>query len=120
MSPSVPLWCRRYAYRIVEIYCGVSWEVIMGIGTAPLSLAQRVFGPGVWETKFATGVLNGTYLAVLASRLPFGLMTIAGLRDGFRQTLYGTAPPPVDARPVIWIHAVSLGEMLMVRPLIDR
>lgn len=92
----------------------------MKIGTAPLSLLQRAFGPRIWDTRLATGVVNCTYLTVLVSRIPFGLMTMAGLRDGFRQKLYGNAPPPFDMRPVIWIHAVSLGEMVMVRPLIDR
>lgn len=120
MSATVPLWCRRFVYRIVEIYCGVSWELIMRIGTAPLSLLQRVFGPRVWDTRFATGLVNCTYLAVLVSRLPFGLMTMAGLRHGFLQKLFGTAPVPDGSRAVIWIHAASLGEMLMVCPLIGR
>ena len=32
----------------------------------------------------------------------------------------GYFTPPADPRPVIWIHAVSLGETLAARPLIER
>jgi 3-deoxy-D-manno-octulosonic-acid transferase len=104
----------------VQIYCGVSWELIMRVGTSPLSLLQRAVGPSVWDTRFATGVVNSTYLGVLVSRLPVGFMRIAGLRDGFRQKFLGTAPLHNSSSRVIWIHAVSLGEMLMVTPLIGR
>lgn len=32
----------------------------------------------------------------------------------------GFFSPPADERPVIWVHAVSLGETLAARPLIER
>lgn len=118
MSGAVPLWLRTSAHRAVQIYCGVSWEIIMKVGTSPLSLLQRAFGARVWDTRFATGLLDLTYLTVLLSRLPVGFMRIAGLRDGFRQKFLGTTPVTEGSRPLVWIHAVSLGEMLMVRPLV--
>jgi len=120
MRRAVPLFLRASAHRAVQVYCGVTWEIIMKVGTSPLSLLQRVFGARVWDTGFATGLLDLTYVMVFLSRLPVGFMRIAGLRDGFRQKFLGIAPVTDGSRPVIWIHAVSLGEMLMVRPLVSR
>lgn len=92
----------------------------MKAGTAPLRMLARPAGPGFWDSKVVTVGLDCTYLTVFLSRLPVAFFSGAGLRHGFLQKLLGLAPIPVSSSPVIWVHAVSLGEMLMLRPLVRQ
>lgn len=68
-------------------------------------------------------LLNAFYLALLAATLPFWLyksITTGKYRVGLWQKLAG-APPPVNSdKPVIWFHAVSVGEVLLLRPLLEK
>lgn len=66
------------------------------------------------------------YSALFIVLLPFIVLRML-LRSrrapAYRQRLlerFGFFSPPTDARPCIWIHAVSLGETLAARPLLER
>lgn len=66
------------------------------------------------------------YSALFIVLLPFMVLRML-LRSrrapAYRQRLlerFGFFSPPDDARPCIWIHAVSLGETLAARPLVER
>jgi 3-deoxy-D-manno-octulosonic-acid transferase len=39
-------------------------------------------------------------------------------RDGWREKLWGKAPLRIGHQPCLWFHAVSVGEVLLLRPLI--
>lgn len=40
--------------------------------------------------------------------------------DGWAEKLWGRLPENTSAAPLIWIHAVSVGEVLLLRPLVSR
>lgn len=66
------------------------------------------------------------YSAVLYLLLPVLLLRLLwrSLRQpGYRHNLaerFGWARPGVDARPLVWVHAVSVGEVAAVVPLVER
>lgn len=66
---------------------------------------------------------NAVYLLALVLTLPFWLyksLTTGKYRVGMWDRLTGAAPPVDPRRPVLWVHAVSVGEVLLLRPLFDR
>jgi 3-deoxy-D-manno-octulosonic-acid transferase len=66
-------------------------------------------------------VLNLIYLAVLAAFSPIlarRAWTMGKYREGWFEKLLGRAPTRVGDRPCLWFHAVSVGEVLLLRPLI--
>ena len=67
-------------------------------------------------------VLNLIYLAhagCLAPRSwPSGPGRRGGIREGWVEKLLGRAPLRVGDRPCLWFHAVSVGEVLLLRPLV--
>lgn len=66
------------------------------------------------------------YSALLILLLPLIVLRMlwrSRRAPAYRQRLserLGFFPPPADSRPVIWIHAVSLGETLAARGLVER
>lgn len=68
-------------------------------------------------------LLNLAYLSVLALTLPFWVykaVTTGKYRQGLWRKLRGCAPAVDPNRPVVWFHAVSVGEVLLLRPLLER
>lgn len=67
-------------------------------------------------------LLNGLYLLLLIASLPYWMYkgaTTGKYRVGLWRKLRG-APPALPAdRPVVWFHAVSVGEVLLLRPLLE-
>jgi 3-deoxy-D-manno-octulosonic-acid transferase len=66
-------------------------------------------------------VLNLIYLALLAAVSPIlarRAWTTGKYREGLIEKLLGRAPTRVGDRPCIWFHAVSVGEINLLRPLI--
>ncbi|QDU62298.1 3-deoxy-D-manno-octulosonic acid transferase [Planctomycetes bacterium Pan216] len=68
-------------------------------------------------------ILDALYLALLTLSLPYWLFkaaTTGKYREGIASKLLGKAPEGLDGRPTVWIHAVSVGEVLLLRPLLGR
>lgn len=68
-------------------------------------------------------VLDCVYLLMLAATSPYWLWRIARTgkyRHGLGSKFIGDPPRVADGRPVIWLHAVSVGEVLLLQPLIAR
>jgi len=66
-------------------------------------------------------LLDATYLAAAALASPFLLykaLTSEKYRTGYGERLGRVAPRQGDA-PCAWLHAVSVGEMNLVRPLVE-
>ena len=66
-------------------------------------------------------VLNLIYLGLLAAFSPFlafRAWKTGKYREGWAEKLLGRAPLRVDDRPCLWFHAVSVGEVLLLRPLV--
>jgi 3-deoxy-D-manno-octulosonic-acid transferase len=65
-------------------------------------------------------LLNLTYVALLLAVSPVLLYrrwVLGKYRDGWREKLWGQLPERDGSRPCLWLHAVSVGEVLQLRPL---
>jgi 3-deoxy-D-manno-octulosonic-acid transferase len=66
-------------------------------------------------------VLNLIYLALLAGCAPFLVYRswrTGRYRDGWSERILGRAPIRVGDRPCLWFHAVSVGEVMLLRPIL--
>ncbi len=68
-------------------------------------------------------VLNAIYALLLLLCSPFLAYKAARsgkYRDGWSEKLFGEAPQRVGEGPCIWFHAVSVGEVLLLRPVLNE
>jgi 3-deoxy-D-manno-octulosonic-acid transferase len=68
-------------------------------------------------------VLNFAYLALLIAAFPYFAWQSyrkGKYREGFAAKLWGQAPPRTGLAPCVWMHAVSVGEVNLLRSLVDR
>lgn len=66
-------------------------------------------------------VLNLVYvllLVLLSPLLLFRMICRGKYREGLWEKLSGRAPHRIGQRPCLWFHAVSVGEVLLLRPLV--
>ncbi|MDZ7617676.1 MAG: glycosyltransferase N-terminal domain-containing protein, partial [Patescibacteria group bacterium] len=70
----------------------------------------------------ATGLLlNAVYVLLLVVGLPWFLWAAwrkGKYREGYGEKLLGRVPPRVSGRPCLWLHAVSVGEVNLLAPLL--
>ncbi len=67
--------------------------------------------------------LNAVYLLLLLATLPYWLWkaaTAGKYRTGWRAKFWGAPPELPAGGPVLWVHAVSVGEVLLLRPLFEQ
>jgi 3-deoxy-D-manno-octulosonic-acid transferase len=67
-------------------------------------------------------LLNLSYFALLAVVSPvilFRMVVRGKYRTGWSQKLLGRVPPREGSPPCLWFHAVSVGEVLQLEPLLD-
>lgn len=65
--------------------------------------------------------LDFLYVCLLVAWSPVLLCKVrkyAAYRDGWREKLLGRAPRRIGNRPCLWFHAVSVGEVMLLRPII--
>jgi 3-deoxy-D-manno-octulosonic-acid transferase len=68
-------------------------------------------------------VLNLIYLVLLVLAAPvlgFRAWRSRKYREGWSEKILGKAPFRVSDRPCVWFHAVSVGEVLLLRPLLQE
>jgi 3-deoxy-D-manno-octulosonic-acid transferase len=68
-------------------------------------------------------ILNLLYGALLLAASPwivFRRLRLGKDREGWRQKLFGDIPARPGAKPCLWFHAVSVGEVLLLKPVLDR
>jgi 3-deoxy-D-manno-octulosonic-acid transferase len=68
-------------------------------------------------------VLNLIYLAILTLCAPvlfFRAWRSGKYREGWSERVLGEAPLRIGDRPCVWFHAVSVGEVLLLRPLVGE
>ncbi|MBV8229803.1 MAG: 3-deoxy-D-manno-octulosonic acid transferase [Planctomycetaceae bacterium] len=66
-------------------------------------------------------VLNLIYLVLLlgcAPALIYRTLRTGKYREGWSAKLLGQAPLRIGDRPCVWFHAVSVGEVLLLRPIV--
>ena len=68
-------------------------------------------------------LLNIIYVALLLAVSPvlmYRRWRLGKYRDGWAEKLWGQLPERNSARPCLWLHAVSVGEVLQLRPLMQQ
>ena len=66
-------------------------------------------------------LLNGVYALLLLAFTPWMLWQAwrtGKYREGWSEKLWGRVPRRTSQRPCVWFHAVSVGELQLLRPLI--
>lgn len=68
-------------------------------------------------------VLNAIYLVLLVVWAP--VLILRGIRtgkyrDGWAEKVLGKAPRRIGDRPCLWFHAVSVGEVKLLKPILDE
>ena len=67
--------------------------------------------------------LNFIYIATLVFYAPvllYRMIKSAKYRDGLWEKFWGKAPTRIGERPCLWFHAVSVGEVRLLRPLVHE
>src|SRR5215213_8208809 len=68
-------------------------------------------------------VLNLIYLAVLVACAPVLALRAfrsGKYREGWAEKVLGRAPLRIGDRPCLWFHAVSVGEVLLLKPIVQE
>lgn len=68
-------------------------------------------------------LLNLAYVALLLAVSPVLLYrrwVLGKYRDGWTEKLWGQLPERSGSKPCLWLHAVSVGEVLQLRPMMKR
>jgi 3-deoxy-D-manno-octulosonic-acid transferase len=68
-------------------------------------------------------ILNGIYAGLLIAFTPWMMWQTwrtGKYREGWSEKLWGRLPKRTADRPCVWFHAVSVGEMQLLRPLIQE
>ncbi len=68
-------------------------------------------------------LLNLVYATLLAACSPLLLLRslrTGRYREGWKEKFLGKAPHRIGDRPCIWFHAVSVGEVLLLRPILQE
>jgi 3-deoxy-D-manno-octulosonic-acid transferase len=67
-------------------------------------------------------LLNLIYLILLVAAAPalvYRALRRGRYREGWSEKLLGRAPLRIGDRPCVWFHAVSVGEVLLLRPILS-
>jgi 3-deoxy-D-manno-octulosonic-acid transferase len=87
-------------------------------------LQGRQSVPGTRYLVLSPGyILNMLYLALVAVTLPWLLyqrFRHGKYREGFAAKFFGNIPPRTSTRPCLWLHAVSVGEVNLLEPVLAR
>jgi 3-deoxy-D-manno-octulosonic-acid transferase len=68
-------------------------------------------------------LLNLVYLGLVALASPvllYRCLVLGKYREGWREKLLGRLPRRSSDRPVVWFHAVSVGETLLLKPILEE
>ncbi len=68
-------------------------------------------------------LLNLIYATLLAACSPLLLLRslrTGRYREGWREKFFGRAPHRIGSGPCVWFHAVSVGEVLLLKPVLEE
>jgi 3-deoxy-D-manno-octulosonic-acid transferase len=75
-------------------------------------------GKGFPEMPFALNVIYFASLVILSPLLLYRWVKAGKYREGWSEKFRGQAPLRIGEHPCLWFHAVSVGEVLLLRPLV--
>jgi 3-deoxy-D-manno-octulosonic-acid transferase len=67
---------------------------------------------------FALNLIYGLILLVTSPVFLYKMVRSGKYREGWLEKFWGKAPVRIGDRPCLWFHAVSVGEILLLRPLV--
>jgi 3-deoxy-D-manno-octulosonic-acid transferase len=67
---------------------------------------------------FALNLIYSAALVIFSPLLFYRWLRSGKYRDGWAEKLFGKAPLRIGDEPCLWFHAVSVGEVLLLRPLV--
>src|SRR5262245_46138769 len=67
---------------------------------------------------FALNLIYAAALVVCAPILLYRWVRTGKYREGWSEKFGGRAPLRIGDQPCLWFHAVSVGEVLLLRPLV--
>jgi len=67
---------------------------------------------------FALNVIYSAALVIFSPWLFYRWIRAGKYREGWREKFLGRAPWRIGDQPCLWFHAVSVGEVLLLRPLV--
>jgi 3-deoxy-D-manno-octulosonic-acid transferase len=91
--------------------------VACGLGVLPIDEEFRS-GKGFPEMPFVLNLIYAAMLVVFAPVLFIRMVRSGKYREGLWEKFSGDAPVRIGDRPCLWFHAVSVGEVLLLRPLV--
>jgi 3-deoxy-D-manno-octulosonic-acid transferase len=68
----------------------------------------------------ALNVIYAAALVIIAPLLVYRWFRTGKYREGWSEKLWGEAPWRIGDHPCLWFHAVSVGEVLLLRPLVHE
>jgi 3-deoxy-D-manno-octulosonic-acid transferase len=68
----------------------------------------------------ALNVIYAATLVIIAPLLVYRWFRTGKYREGWSEKLWGEAPWRIGDHPCLWFHAVSVGEVLLLRPLVQE
>src|SRR5271154_6802243 len=69
---------------------------------------------------FALNLIYAAALVVFSPLLFYRWLRSGKYREGWAEKLLGKAPLRIGDHPCLWFHAVSVGEVLLLRPLVQE
>jgi 3-deoxy-D-manno-octulosonic-acid transferase len=69
---------------------------------------------------FALNLIYSAALFIFSPLLFYRWLRAGKYRDGWAEKLLGKAPLRIGDEPCLWFHAVSVGEVLLLRPLVGE
>src|SRR5271154_3651856 len=75
-------------------------------------------GEGFPGMAFAVNVIYFAALVLFSPLLFYRWICAGKYRDGWSEKFRGEAPLRIGGHPCLWFHAVSVGEVLLLRPLV--
>ncbi len=68
----------------------------------------------------ALNVIYAAALVIFAPLLVYRWFRMGKYREGWSEKFWGEAPWRIGDHPCLWFHAVSVGEVLLLRPLVQE
>ena len=88
-------------------------------GPCPLdSRMKQLPGKDSLEMPFALNLIYAAALVVFSPLICYRWLRAGKYREGWVEKLLGKAPLRIGDHPCFWFHAVSVGEVLLLRPLV--
>jgi len=74
----------------------------------------------MWSAGWILNLLYGVLLVAAAPLIAYRRLRFGKDREGWRQKLFGDIPARPGAKPCVWFHAVSVGEVLLLKPVLEQ